>query len=80
MSTTEELESKIIALEEENKILKEKLHTYTNPEAKKKYYEANKDKVKAKSAAYMKTVDPEKRKKWNRTAYLNRKKRELEKN
>ena len=44
MSTTEELESKIIALEEENKILKEKLHTYTNPEAKKKYYEANKDK------------------------------------
>jgi hypothetical protein len=73
MSTTEELESKIIALEKENKVLKEKLHTYTNPEAKKKYYEANKDKVKAKSAEYMKTVDPEKRKKWNRTAYLNRK-------
>ncbi|NIQ15118.1 MAG: hypothetical protein GTO02_12220 [Candidatus Dadabacteria bacterium] len=74
-STIEELQNKIEVLEEENRILKQKLHTYTNPEAKKKYYEANKEKVKAKSKEYMKTVDPEKRKKWNRQAYLNKKKR-----
>jgi cobalamin biosynthesis protein CbiD len=69
---------KIALLEIENKKLHDRLFTYINPEAKKKYYQANKDKVNAKSKEYMKNVDSEKRKKWNHTAYLNRKKKLIE--
>jgi len=75
---TNKLLNKIALLEIENKKLHDRLFTYINPVAKKKYYEQNKDKVNAKSKEYMKNVDPDKRKKWNHTAYLNRKKKLLE--
>ena len=68
---------KITLLEIENQKLQQRLFTYINPAAKKKYYETNKEKVNAKSKEYMKNVDSDKRKKWNRTAYLNRKKKLL---
>jgi len=74
----DKLLDKIALLESENKKLHDRLFTYINPVAKKKYYQANKAKVNAKSKEYMKNVDPEKRKKWNHTAYLNRKKKLLD--
>ena len=37
---------KIKLLEQENELLKQKLSNYTNSPAYKKYYEANKDKIK----------------------------------
>lgn len=74
----DKLLDKIALLEIENQKLQQRLFTYINPVAKKKYYQFNKDKVNAKSKEYMKNVDPDKRKKWNRTAYLNRKKKLLE--
>ena len=49
MSTIQQLQNKIEKLEDENELLKKKLFTYTNPEAKRKYYKANKELVKAKA-------------------------------
>ena len=38
----------------ENKLLKEQLNKYTNPERYKKYYEANKEKLNEKKRIYAK--------------------------
>ena len=65
-------------LKEENERLKKRLETMIK--SQQKYYEKHKEEIKARSKEYMKNVDPEKRKKWNRTAYLNRKKKLEEKN
>jgi cell shape-determining protein MreC len=48
MTTIQQLQNKIDKLEEENELLKKKLFTYTNSETKRKYYESNKELVKAK--------------------------------
>jgi hypothetical protein len=77
----EELINKNKLLEEENKVLKEKLKKYTAPARHKNYYENHKQEVLAKNKEYK--VSPEKKKEYARTAYLNRKeklKKEKEQN
>jgi len=77
------------ALLEENQILREKneilakeleevkehLKKYTSPSYKKFYYENNKEEIKEKTREYRQTHPPseEQKKKWARTAYLNKK-------
>jgi predicted outer membrane protein len=61
---------------------KEHLKKYTSPSYKKQYYENNKDQIKIKIREYRQTYQPTEvqKKKWARTAYLNKKaKLELEK-
>ena len=72
----EELINKNKLLEEENKELKEKLKKYTAPARHKIYYENHKQELLAKNKEYK--VSSEKKKKYARTAYLN-KKEKLEK-
>jgi hypothetical protein len=54
---------------------KEHLKKYTAPSYKKTYYENNKQEIKEKSREYRQTHQPteEQKKKWARTAYLNKK-------
>jgi hypothetical protein len=54
---------------------KEHLKKYTAPEYKKIYYENNKEEIKQKTKEYRQTHEPskEQKKKWARTAYLNKK-------
>jgi len=54
---------------------KEHLKKYTAPSYKKIYYENNKEEIKQKSHEYRQTHQPseEQKKKWARTAYLNKK-------
>ena len=54
---------------------KEHLKKYTSPSYKKIYYENNKEEIKQKSREYRQTHQPseEQKKKWARTAYLNKK-------
>jgi hypothetical protein len=54
---------------------KEHLKKYTAPSYKKFYYENNKEEIKQKSREYRQTHQPseEQKKKWARTAYLNKK-------
>jgi hypothetical protein len=54
---------------------KEHLKKYTAPSYKKIYYENNKEEIKQKSCEYRQTHQPseEQKKKWARTAYLNKK-------
>ena len=54
---------------------KEHLKKYTAPSYKKIYYENNKEEIKQKSREYRQTHQPteEQKKKWARTAYLNKK-------
>jgi hypothetical protein len=54
---------------------KEHLKKYTAPSYKKNYYENNKEEIKQKSREYRQTHQPseEQKKKWARTAYLNKK-------
>jgi hypothetical protein len=54
---------------------KEHLKKYTAPSYKKIYYEYNKEDIKQKSREYRQTHQPseEQKKKWARTAYLNKK-------
>jgi hypothetical protein len=55
--------------------IKEHLKKYTSPAYKKIYYENNKEEIKQKTKAYRQTHQPteEQKKKWARTAYLNKK-------
>jgi hypothetical protein len=64
-------EKLLIELEE----TKEHLKKYTSPSYKKIYYENNKEEIKLKSKEYRQTHQPseEQKKKWARTAYLNKK-------
>jgi hypothetical protein len=71
-------DARIIELEEENKILKEELEKtkehlkkYTAPSCKKAYYEKNKEQIKEKMK--LNPITPEKRKEYNKKAYLQRK-------
>jgi hypothetical protein len=54
---------------------KEHLKKYTAPSYKKIYYQNNKEEIKQKSLEYRQTHQPseEQKKKWARTAYLNKK-------
>jgi hypothetical protein len=54
---------------------KEHLKKYTAPSYKKIYYENNKEEIKQKSREYRQTHQPteEQKRKWARTAYLNKK-------
>jgi hypothetical protein len=54
---------------------KEHLKKYTAPQGKKVYYEKNKEEIKQKIKEYKQTYQPteEQKKKWARTAYLNKK-------
>lgn len=55
--------------------IKEHLKRYTAPSYKKNYYQNNKEEIKQKTQEYQKTYKPteEQKKKWARTAYLNKK-------
>lgn len=60
----EELKAKIVQLEES-------LHKYTNSDRHKRYYEKNKEKVKARAKEYMermRTENPEKVREWKKNA------------
>lgn len=54
---------------------REHLKKYTAPSYKKTYYENNKEEIKQKTKEYRQTHKPseEQKKKWARTAYLNKK-------
>jgi hypothetical protein len=62
-------------LEKELEETKEHLKKYTAPQCKKAYYEKNKVEIKQKSKEYRQNHQPteEQKKKWARTAYLNKK-------
>jgi hypothetical protein len=90
--TVYELLQKIVMLEEKNKKLidelvetKEHLKKYTAPTRSKVFYEKHKDAVKQKvkeyreKTNYVANISPEKKKEYNRIAYLN-KKNKIEKN
>jgi hypothetical protein len=55
--------------------IKEHLKKYTAPAYKKMYYQNNKEEIKQKTQEYQKTYKPteDQKKKWARTAYLNKK-------
>jgi len=74
------LKERIILLENEIINLKHKLNTYQSNS--KKYYESHKEEIKIKNSEYKKTYTPseEQRKKWARTAYLNKKAKKVNKN
>jgi hypothetical protein len=65
--------TRIEQLEEEVRMLKEKLKRYTAPERKKKYYESHKQEIKAKVKEHL---TPEKKKEYNRAYYLKKKEKE----
>ena len=72
-----ELKQKIILLQLELEHTKEHLKQYTAPSRSKKYYENNKEEIIEKVKNYKKhykyTPTEEQKKKWSRTAYLNKK-------
>jgi hypothetical protein len=67
-----ELNEKLI---KEIQDIKEHLKKYTAPQYKKAYYENNKEEIKQKTKEYRQNHQPteEQKKKWARTAYLNKK-------
>ena len=71
------LKEKNLLLENQNIELKEKLKKYTSPDRNKKYYENHKDEIKQKIKEYNIqnniVVSSEKRKEYNKKAYLKRK-------
>ena len=75
----DELLTKNKQLEEEVKILKEKLKKYTAPSRSKNYYENHKEEIIKKTKEYKETtnyyatIPIEKKKEYARTAYLNKK-------
>ena len=76
------LNSKIIDLKTQNLDLEQRLKKYTNGENHKRYYEKNKEKIKETGASYLqklKAENPEKIKEYSHRAYLNQKKKKLEK-
>ena len=61
---------------EKNKILEDRLKSYTNNSRHKKYYDNNSEIVKQRAKKYMekiKETNPEKLKEWNHNAYMKRK-------
>jgi phosphotransacetylase len=77
------LKDKIILLEDENNKLSEKLKKYTSPDRNKKYYANHKDEIKQKIKEYNIQnniiVSSEKRKEYNKRAYLKRKEKNNDK-
>jgi len=76
------LNSKIAILQSQNMDLEQHLKKYTNGENHKRYYEKNKEKIKETGASYLqklKAENPEKIKEYSHRAYLNQKKKKLEK-
>lgn len=71
----EQLKQRIAELEEELQKTKEHLKKYTAPSYKKEYYEKNRETILAKAKEKLKTssVSQEKRREYNRIAYLKRK-------
>ncbi len=67
----DELTRRYKLLEQENAELKEHLKRYTAPARSKSYYENHKEEILKKSK--LNKVDPEKKKEYNRVAYLKRK-------
>ena len=78
--TIESLLQENAILKEEINTLKIKLEKYVGTDRQKKYYENNKEEIKQKVKEYRETtnysVSPEKKKQYARTAYLNKKSKE----
>jgi hypothetical protein len=76
------LKEKITLLEDENNKLNDKLKKYTSPDRNKKYYANHKDEIKQKIKEYNIQnnimVSSEKRKEYNKRAYLKRKEKNKE--
>jgi hypothetical protein len=71
---------KIKKLEEDNKLLKEQLEKYSNPQ--KTYYENNKEKVMKNAANYLQKLkedNPDKIKEYAKKAYLKQKEKKKQK-
>jgi hypothetical protein len=76
------LNVQIKQLKIQNMELEQRLKKYTNGENHKRYYEKNKEKIKETGASYLeklKIENPEKIKEYSHRAYLNQKKKKLEK-
>ena len=79
-------EEKIIVLENELKETKEHLKKYTAPTRSKTYYENHKQEIISKVKDYKEktnyyyVVTPDKKKEYNKTAYLKRKEKDKDKN
>ena len=75
----EELIKENALLKEEIEILKEKLKNYTAPKRSKKFYETHKEEIKQKVREYKEktnynsNIPKEKKKEYNRRAYLKKK-------
>jgi hypothetical protein len=73
------MEDLVKKLEEENKLLKEKLKNYTAPKRSKTFYENHKEEILQKNKEYKEknnyyaNLSPEKKKEYARRAYLNKK-------
>lgn len=82
----DELKNKYNELLGKNEELNSHLKKYTSPERNKKYYQNHKEEVKKsvlehrKKTGYQPHITPEKRKEYNKTAYLKRKQKTLENN
>lgn len=77
---TEDLINEINKLRSQVDTLKGRLEKYTNSDRHKKYYANNKEKVKQNARRYierLKTENPDKLKEYRKTAYINRKQKEL---
>ena len=75
----EKLNAQIVALQTELTNAKDRLKTYTSPKRSKDFYKNHRDEILQKVKEYRERTDyvanisPEKRKQYNRAAYLNRK-------
>ena len=77
---TEDLINEINNLRSQVETLKGRIEKYTNSDIHKKYYANNKEKVKQNARRYierLKTENPDKLKEYRKTAYINRKQKEL---
>ena len=75
------LQKEIRDLRKTVETLQTHLEKYTNSDRHKRYYEANKDRIKQNARAYLerlKETNPEKLKEYRHRAYLRRKEREIE--
>lgn len=78
----EDLYNEIHNLRSQVQLLKSQLEKYTNNDRHKRYYNNNKDKIKQNAKRYiekLKDENPDKLKEYRKTAYMNRKQRELSK-
>lgn len=77
----QQLLQKIVMLENELEQTKDKLKKYTAPSRHKSFYNNHKNEILQKNKDYYKeNVTPEKRKEYARTAYLNKKEKQKQKN